>query len=251
MNGSNWRNLITRYSQKYLTYQKDLLPALSGITNRVRGVGDYYGGSWKKCLPYDLLWFSSVGSTCPGVNFPVRPEEFIAPSFLWSSVKGHISFVDLEGNKLHEQSFSITHIRCMPKYYDPLGELDSGYIVLDGPYIRAKFINLFERPMPANFIKDSQQGLQCLWATLECLGIGHFIFHPDSLDLEMKNLVCVELFASKVQRSESCYALVPSIGAQDAANSSTNAIKSRRVGIIASIESHRFETAESGSFEIE
>jgi hypothetical protein len=247
MTGSNWRQLVTRFSQKSLTYQTDILPALSGITNRVREAGRYYGGSWEKFMEYDLLWFSALGLPGSQTDFPIRPDEFIAPSFLWPSVKGHISFVDLERDKRYEPTFSIMEISCMPKNYDPLGQLHSGMLVWHGQFIRATFVNCFERPMPADaFIKDCQPELRCLWATLKNPWIGHYIFHPDSLDLRVKNLVCLELFSPKERGIEPSYALVVDIGDQDVTEPE-KPMQGKRVGIVASIESRLFVRDENAA----
>ena len=236
MTGNNWRQLITRFSRKSLTYQTDILPALSGITNRVRDAGSYYGGSWERFLPFDLLWFSSLGLTGSQAEFPTRPEDFIAPSFLWSSMRGHIAFVNLEEDGGYEQTFSIDSVSCTPKHYDPLGQLNSGNIVLSGRYIHADYVNAFERPMPADvLIKGCQPGLQCLWATMRCPGIGHYIFHPDSFDQQMEDLLCIELFAPTERGTEPSYALVVDLG--------FDLLGGMRVGITASVESHQFSQA--------
>jgi hypothetical protein len=234
LSNENWIKMIQLYTQRELTFQSDILPALSGIANRVRGAGKYYGGIWEKNLPSDLLWFATVGPVTSAIQLPVRPSDYIAPSFLWASIKGSVSFL----NKLEDfqQIFSVKKISCEPKREDPLGELSSGVLAIEAHICRAKFVHVFERPMPADFfIKHCDPGLKCLWATLECPGIGHYIFHPDSLHLKMKSLVCVQLFASTKGSGDSCYALV--------LEEEGNAFK--RVGIIASLEQRHFSTERS------
>jgi hypothetical protein len=237
MSSENWRKMITLYTQKELTYQTDILPALSGITNRVRGAGQYYGGIWEKTLPYDLLWFSTTGPPNPKTRLPTLPSKHIAPSFLWASIKGRISFVDIKSDMPDfRQTFSIKHIVCNPKGEDPLGELSGGSIVLEAPVIAGKFVNRFERPMAADFfIKHCEQGQECLWATVECSG-AYYIFHPDTLDRTMENLFCVQLFATTDPGDEYCYALV--LGGWETPESAKPVIK--RVGIVASIEKRCF-----------
>jgi hypothetical protein len=240
MTGNNWRQLITLFSQKSFTYQTDVLPALSGITNRVRDAGEYYGGSWEKFLPYDLLWFSSLGLLGSRVDLPTRPKEFIAPSFLWSSMKGHIAFINIDGDARFEKTFDIQCVECIPKNYDCLGQLNSGYLAFTGRYLFAKYVHAFERPMPASvFIKDCQPGLQCLWATMQCAG-EHYIFHPDSLDQQYNGLICVEMFQPAKGQNEKSYALVISI-AYIAPDGSM--IRGKRVGVVASITGHHFNDA--------
>lgn len=179
----NWRKMIQLYSRKQFTYGDDILPALSGITNRVRGAGKYYGGLWEENLPYDLLWFSAINPLLSKTEYPSK-SKYVAPSFLWASVKGQIAFVNGKANtQTFKQTFSIIDTSLLPKGEDPLGQLSDGHLTLKGPVLRTKFTCYFERPIPADlFIKDVDPGQECLWAVLERLDgwWGHYVWHPDT-----------------------------------------------------------------------
>ncbi|KAF2095680.1 hypothetical protein NA57DRAFT_79393 [Rhizodiscina lignyota] len=239
--------MITTYKAKALTYHRDTLPALSGITNRIRGLGKYYGGMWASSLANDLLWFSIIRDSPQGQIFPKRPESGTL-SFLWASTEGAIAFVDIEISSSSPQKkylSTMKAIECVPKGLDPLGELSGGIMQLWARAIPAKFVNIFEKPMPASiFIKDKctlPSDPLCLWATLHCPGIGHYVFHPDSMDLEMGELLCIPIFSDAHAESQSCYGMV----LQKLGRVTTRGLwLGRRVGIIATIEFQHFDAAD-------
>jgi hypothetical protein len=101
------------------------LPALSGITNRVRGAGTYMGGTFEHFLKYDLLWFTTADQLAPMA--PRRPDQYIAPSFLWPSAGRGVSFVNIDENTpdLHS-TFTIETIRIIPKDEDSLENIEMG-----------------------------------------------------------------------------------------------------------------------------
>lgn len=80
-----WRRIISDYSERSLTYDSDLLPALSGIASEVqRGNRDeYLVGCWKGDLLNDLLWSSTRSNQ--GRFKPPQVES--APTWSWASMK--------------------------------------------------------------------------------------------------------------------------------------------------------------------
>lgn len=237
-----WREMISLYTRKNFTYQTDVLPALSGITNRVRGAGQYYGGIWEQSLPYDLPWFSTMGSS---PTLPHQPSAYIAPSFLWASVKGSISFVNIDQDtRDFTQTFSIREISLTPKGEDPLGQLADGHIVLEAPFLLAKFVcNIAKTVAADTFIRDAEPSQKCLWDVLTLpIFEENYIFHPNS-DLkadEQKHLACLQLFKHTDDEDDFCYAMV--VRAQSHRSGSLSAYE--RVGIIASIPKSKFEAAQ-------
>jgi hypothetical protein len=235
--------MIQLYSRKQFTYEDDVLPALSGITNRVRGAGKYYGGLWEENLPHDLLWFSAINPLASKTEHPSFRSKYIAPSFLWASVKGQIAFVDSKPNTQNfKQTFAIIETSLLPKGEDPLGQLSDGCLTLKGPILRAKLTCSFERPIPADlFIKDVDPGQECRWAVLEMPDLEsrdrrlrHYVWHPDGLVPRMRHdaeLLCLQLFENNVD--DRCYALVLSLSPS----------VTYRLGIIATIEKHHFHSA--------
>lgn len=81
-----WRNgVVRRYGARLLTYPRDILPALSGIAQRVARVtgGTYVGGMWLETLLFDMCWQNTFVEG-------VEPfcHDYTAPTFSWCSVNG-------------------------------------------------------------------------------------------------------------------------------------------------------------------
>ena len=241
ISSENWRSMVTLYTQKDLTYQTDILPALSGITNRVRGAGKYYGGLWERSLPYDLLWFPTVASSSSSSEVALPTLDYIAPSFLWASLKGSISFVNItQTTREFDKTFAIKQISLNPEGEDPLGRLSDANLILEAPTLTAKFVCNFDSPMAADFfVKDFAADRKCLWAVLELEIGGHYIFHPDYRhDLECNDLICLQLFAHNDPKEQRCYALVLSPRSSEPPEISGTPLQ--RIGIIASLEKWQF-----------
>jgi len=68
-----------------LTFETDRLIALSGLASKVhkRAQCDYLAGLWSTHLPLNLLWYLMVPMT-------TRSKIYVAPSWSWASVNGHI-----------------------------------------------------------------------------------------------------------------------------------------------------------------
>ncbi|MCJ1354708.1 MAG: hypothetical protein MMC33_004697 [Icmadophila ericetorum] len=72
-----WEQIITKYSKRQLTLEKDILPALSGLANGFRGVEEdiYLAGLWRSRLLPGLLWRRDDCVSNPG------PSAYRAPSW--------------------------------------------------------------------------------------------------------------------------------------------------------------------------
>lgn len=90
-----WYRIVSMYSSRELSYETDVLPALSGLAHSFKAVhdlekttdtNDYLAGIWRNDLPKGLLWTlhdSSVAS---------RHSQYIAPSWSWASMNGQVHF---------------------------------------------------------------------------------------------------------------------------------------------------------------
>jgi hypothetical protein len=236
----DWRRLVTIYSTKNFTNPKDLLPALEGIANRVRGAGRYIAGMWETWLLEDLAWYSVIQSedalTENNKDRALRPyriPEPNSPSFSWSSVVGSKSFLD------NISSTSLENACELVSYLMP-----EKMLLIRGQFLNGFFLNQFESPLPTGaFIKHSNEEQKCLWATLHVPQVGHFIFHPDSSAdaLEWASsehpvpLVCLQLCSSTSRTDDTCYGLVLK---------SDSWWDYTRVGFIASMTKQDFEHGE-------
>ncbi|ETS77838.1 hypothetical protein PFICI_09900 [Pestalotiopsis fici W106-1] len=127
-----WWAVVRRYTRLRLTYDKDLLTALSGISRRVgasKPAGDYVAGIWKSLLPYGLLWYASP---TPQDSFK-RTDAPRAPSWSWASIIAPISWSlphHLSGEK---PLATINDINCEVSGHDVYGQAHGGVLVITGP----------------------------------------------------------------------------------------------------------------------
>jgi hypothetical protein len=97
---AKWCQVVEEYSRRRLSYEKDKLPALSGLAHTVseflHGTDTYLAGLWKTYLARDLSWFPDVeiGSSLPGGE-----GDASAPSWSWASYAGPVSYHMIENFK--------------------------------------------------------------------------------------------------------------------------------------------------------
>ncbi|KAH7002564.1 heterokaryon incompatibility protein-domain-containing protein [Ilyonectria destructans] len=83
-----WHEIVQEYSALKLSFQKDTLPALSGLArqmHRYRPHDGYLTGLWVKTLLYDMLW-ASENDRAP------RPAEWRGPSWSWISTTSPVNY---------------------------------------------------------------------------------------------------------------------------------------------------------------
>lgn len=117
-----WRDIVTQYTTKKLTHDRDILVALSGIASRMPReiTGDYIGGLWKRSTLSGLLWQSRDASISR------RPKEYTAPSFSWASRLGPVIYP--VANKPLQFHPIILRSACKVKTPGQYGECISGSI---------------------------------------------------------------------------------------------------------------------------
>lgn len=101
-----WLDIVKDYWSRDLTFDSDILPALSGLASRLNkqfselGEEDeYLAGMWKRDLGNSICWYVSHSSRRP------RPTH-TAPSWSWASVKrgNHLSsleFIPVSSEDIH------------------------------------------------------------------------------------------------------------------------------------------------------
>lgn len=88
---TTWKEIVTLYSGRNLTYPGDKLIALRGIANELqkkRPADKYAFGLWQSNLPYELLWSGQAATTDP------RLEELHIPSWSWAAHPGGVRFLE-------------------------------------------------------------------------------------------------------------------------------------------------------------
>jgi hypothetical protein len=125
-------SLVYQYSQRNLTYSKDILPALSKIArvlckkyslDRVipyTGSSFFLAGLWRSHLEKQLFW--------QGLTLPVspRPDLPCRPTWSWVSFAGRV-----EAQIIHLKfTFRVFDARVVPTTEDEYGEVTSGSLRL-------------------------------------------------------------------------------------------------------------------------
>ncbi|KAK0610309.1 hypothetical protein DIS24_g12062 [Lasiodiplodia hormozganensis] len=100
----DWRMLVHDYSWNELTYDGDVLPAISGLAHAYQEglggafvTGAYSAGHWGRDLPHSLLWHTLdardfvyvMAGTDVEMTNSRRPPD-VAPSWSWASVRGPV-----------------------------------------------------------------------------------------------------------------------------------------------------------------
>lgn len=121
---SSWRTIIHEYSGLQLTYERDRLPAIAAVANRMSLLreGDVYiAGMWKDSIVLDLCWYCAPDDPKP------RPKRMI-PSWSWASTGGsQVWFYPLQPHGVELMSLNYNIVG--PAY---LGTVENCRLVLRG-----------------------------------------------------------------------------------------------------------------------
>ena len=131
-----WKHIVSRYSVKALTYDQDILPALSGMAKRARKAIKlkYLAGIWAEDLPSQLCWLTQA--VYEGPKGGIWPENYRAPSWSWASIKGPIRWGNLQKQR---GDFHVLEASCTQSDDDPTGRVRGGYIVVEGSVFEGEF----------------------------------------------------------------------------------------------------------------
>jgi hypothetical protein len=122
-----WRGVVTpQYSRLQLTKPTDRLPALSGLAAAVqqKTQDKYLARLWLSDLTRGLLWKPSTIARFPDV--------YLAPSWSWASVHGHITYRKMGPSDV---SFEVIDTRIEQATVDPTGAVRCGELQLRCPVI--------------------------------------------------------------------------------------------------------------------
>ncbi len=125
-----WRTILQAYTNGIATKPRDRLVALSGIAKHFQSFwlhGRYMAGLWDHRFPSNLLW-SSVDS---GRGIP-RPHHYRAPSWSWASIDGAIEIYVSQMANAETLCNVIQWDVSVKRQDNPYGEVDGGYVILDG-----------------------------------------------------------------------------------------------------------------------
>jgi hypothetical protein len=124
-----WNEIVYPYSGLQLSFDKDKLPALSGVAKQIlkfRPGDEYLAGCWSSTIVPDLRWARHGG----GERTP-RPREYRSPSWSWASLNAptHTEYYDsaVKGNQDYAKCLEYS---VSPAGPDPTGEVSTGFIVI-------------------------------------------------------------------------------------------------------------------------
>ncbi|KAF0320295.1 hypothetical protein GQ607_012391 [Colletotrichum asianum] len=139
-----WLGLLEIYSSRDLSYNSDLLPALSGLAKlwQSRGAGKYLAGFWEEYILESMMW--NVHDLSPSQI--QRSIEYRAPSWSPFSLeeqygrenrRTHLSFgFPTNYERLAERCAAVLDAGSTPMGADPTGQVASGFLRLKGHVIR-------------------------------------------------------------------------------------------------------------------
>lgn len=134
-----WLRLLGRYSVLHLSYESDILPALSGFAKlwESRGAGKYLAGFWEENILQSIVW-STLGP-----EVPQRAAEYRAPSWSPFSLEDadfyhdrrmHVPFYYL--NELKTRHAVVVDAGVELAGADPTGGIKSAFLQLRGRITR-------------------------------------------------------------------------------------------------------------------
>jgi hypothetical protein len=155
-----WRRFLMYYTRLNLTFDKDQLPAVSGLARRFHDNfgSTYIAGLWLENLHSDLLWHHTSPTE--------RLSASTAPTWSWASTKGDKTFYAC--GYTDPLYYSVLSADVTPlSAHDPFGQLREARLTLSG------------RLLPFNL--SHAKGNRKYWAFFNRRG--DIRFHPD-IDIE-------------------------------------------------------------------
>ena len=146
-----WRDIVSEYSARHLTFSKDRLPALSGIASLMANSFNdrYLAGLWAKDLPAALCWLPDYG--CGN-----RLEPFVAPTWSWASYSGRVKFLDICRDQSRDTVWSVSILGCNTHPVSDLyGQVKGGSLELEGDMLR---LDIHEKSSLAVGLKNCGTG---------------------------------------------------------------------------------------------
>lgn len=135
--GEKWRRMVQVYTARKLTYPKDKLNAIAGISSLLPQAKrtPYLAGLWHESLLWDMLW-----NAMPGPDSQLRPIAFQlrdqwAPSWSWASVDRAVVW-----NAFQDMRFlaEIMGAHAKPKAKNSFGEVAAATAVLKARTLKCK-----------------------------------------------------------------------------------------------------------------
>lgn len=118
-----WHDIVQQYSEKALTVDGDIFPALQGLAKALHPLWNYHAGLWRDSFVSDLHWYT-VKLRQP---IATRSPVWRAPTWSWASIKGGVNF-----EICCNVCASVEEVTTVPVGADPFGQISSGILQLRG-----------------------------------------------------------------------------------------------------------------------
>jgi hypothetical protein len=167
-----WQDIVSTYRYKYLTFDKDIFPALQGLAKMVPdSMGPYLAGLWRSTLQLNLTWY------VPSFVRDPRLAEWRAPSWSWASSANPIGWTSK--NHAPDSWSRITCIDVLDAKVSAVGDDATGEIVSGDIWISGRC--LFGKLQDFDRHKDSQLASLKLYSAC-----GLIIDVPEDGKIEMR-----------------------------------------------------------------
>lgn len=127
---SRWLQVVEDYSARTLTYERDQLPALSGLAREMEGLRkmpnvEYLAGLWRSTILIDLCWSTHDDKAS-------KPGEYLAPSWSWASLHGKVIYRFPVSKPAFKRVAAFRDARLKFATNDSYGAVDDGWVHLFG-----------------------------------------------------------------------------------------------------------------------
>lgn len=127
-----WWKIVSEYSKKELTYEIDVLPALSGLASLIHtATGDQYlAGIWRSDLPEALRWVPESPDW--------RSSTYLAPTWSWASCKKSCPITYLASTDVQYRA-KVLDAGVSLAGENPFGSVSDAFLKIEGLALRGAF----------------------------------------------------------------------------------------------------------------
>ncbi|KAH6625466.1 heterokaryon incompatibility protein-domain-containing protein, partial [Boeremia exigua] len=140
-----WRYVVEDFMLRSLTNESDRLPAIAGVATVIQAItgSGYLAGLWTDNLLPGLMWESArLGCSTLSAE-PCASRQYIAPSFSWASSSNIAQYGKAVDSSLENRNTTwifkckLLDSGCILRGSHSLGQVESAFIRLTGPLLRA------------------------------------------------------------------------------------------------------------------
>jgi hypothetical protein len=129
-----WKTLVMDYSRRALTFEKDRLPAVSGLATEIQALtsSQYMAGLFRDWLHSDLLWSSNFNKNLT-TGPPLAKTNAAVPSWSWVSITGGVDYdLDFCQDSIKHSAIKIHDVHFRPSGNNQFGEAADASLTLTG-----------------------------------------------------------------------------------------------------------------------